>query len=100
MKLIVDNSRPETDPVENLVMELLGLAYAVQRLGVLFQQDMQARPALVTADRREQVLDAAQAVEARIMEAERRPGVHEHPEMRSVWYLFNQGAQDVGLPPF
>ncbi|MEU6619156.1 hypothetical protein [Streptomyces parvus] len=100
VKLVVDNSRPEVDPVEYSVMELLGLAHAVQRLGAALRQDMQTQPTLVTAERRKQAQEAAEAAEARILEAERQPGVQEHPEMRNVWHLFDQGARDVGLPPF
>ncbi|MEU5093059.1 hypothetical protein [Streptomyces sp. NPDC021356] len=100
VKVIIDNARPEADPIADTVTELFDLAYAVQRLGSALAQDMLTRPSRVTAERVRQAQEAVEAATAKAEEIEQRPGVYEHPEMRNVWHLLNQGWTAVGLPPF
>jgi hypothetical protein len=100
VKVVVDNDRPEVDPVADAMTELLDLAYAVQRLGLALAQDMLTLPGQVTAERVNQAQEAVDAAYVRAVEIERRPGVFEHPEIRNFWYLFTQGEAAVGLPPF
>lgn len=100
VKVVINNARPDVDPIADAVTELLDLAYAVQRLGAALDQDMLSRPGRVTAERVKQAREAVEAAYVKADEIEQRPGVYEHPEMRNVWYLFTQGATAVGLPPF
>ncbi|MFJ5646394.1 hypothetical protein [Streptomyces sp. NPDC093223] len=100
VKVVVDNTRPDVDPIADAVTELFDLAYAVQHLGSALAQDMLSRPGRVTAERVKQAQEAVEAAYVKAEEIEQRPGVYEHPEMRNVWYVFTQGATAVGLPPF
>ncbi|MGA5643645.1 hypothetical protein ACPCTN_33590 [Streptomyces cinereoruber] len=100
VKVVVDNSQPEVDPVADALTELFDLAYAVQRLGAALAQDMLTRPGQVTAERVKAAQEAVEAAYAKAEEIEQRPGVYEHPELKNVWYLFTQGGTAVGLAPF
>ncbi|MFI7396587.1 MULTISPECIES: hypothetical protein [Streptomyces] len=100
VKVIIDNARPEVDPIADAVTEALDFAYAVQRLGSALAQDRLTRPGRVTAERVKEAQEAVEAAYAKVEEIENRPGVYEHPEMKNVWYLLTQGGTDVGLPPF
>ncbi|MFH9439564.1 hypothetical protein [Streptomyces rochei] len=100
VKVVVDNSRPEADPIADALTELFDLAYAVQRLGAALAQDMLTRPGQVTAERVKEAQEAVEAAYAKVEEIEKRPGVYEQPEMKDVWSLLTQGGTDVGLAPF
>jgi hypothetical protein len=100
VKVVVDNARPEVDPVADAVTELLDLAYAVQRLGSALAQDMLTQRGRGTAKRVKEAQEAVEAAYAKAEEIEQRPGVYEHPEMENVWYLLTQGGTAVGLAPF
>ncbi|MFE2530166.1 hypothetical protein ACFXEL_38760 [Streptomyces sp. NPDC059382] len=100
VKVVIDNVRPEVDPIADAVAELLDLAYAVQRLGAALAQDMLTRPGRVTAERVKEAQGAVEDACDKVDEIEKRPGVYEHPEMENVWYLLTQGSTAVGLAPF
>ncbi|MFG2163307.1 hypothetical protein [Streptomyces olivaceus] len=99
VRVDVDNTTPEADPIADELDRLLDIAYTAQHLGAAYQSDQRDHADKITEQHRTQIQGAVTAACDRLDRLAQRLG-WDLPEILHINFVLNDAWVAVGLPPF